>query len=145
MEEYPWKFKKGRIPWNKGKKGVQICSEETRKKMSKSRTGKIFTEKHKRNIGLAQLKEKHHNWKGGRVYHRGYVLILKPEHPHCNQTGYVYEHRLVMEKFLKRYLLPNEVVHHKNDIKDDNRIENLELFKNKSEHIAFHNKLKVAV
>src|SRR4030066_406015 len=31
--------RKGRIPWNKGKKGVQICSEETRKKLSKANSG----------------------------------------------------------------------------------------------------------
>jgi hypothetical protein len=76
-------------------------------------------------------------WKGGIRYYSGYIATYKPDHPYCNKAGYVMEHRLVMEKAIERYLLPKERVHHINHIKKDNRIENLMLFKNDSEHTKY--------
>lgn len=73
-------------------------------------------------------------WNNGRHLSHGYIEIASPDHPHRNCQGYVFEHRLVMEKHLGRFLTPKEVVHHINGIKDDNRIENLILFSSNSEH-----------
>ena len=76
----------------------------------------------------------HINWKGGRKKHNGYMLILKRDHPNTNKDGYVYEHRLVMEQSIGGYLTLKENVHHINGIKNDNRIENLQLFESLSKH-----------
>lgn len=88
-----------------------------------------------------QKKEKHPRWKGGRsVTPLGYVIILMPDHPQASVGGrYVFEHRLVMEEHIGRPLKHFEIVHHKNGIKIDNRIENLELL-TKREHDRLHGK-----
>lgn len=82
---------------------------------------------------------KHPNWKGGRkIAEHGYVLVYAPEHPFCNKGGYVFEHRLIMENKLGRYLTPKETVHHINKNVGDNRPENLMLFQSKGIHTDFH-------
>lgn len=82
---------------------------------------------------------RHPNWKGGKGSVNGYSTIFSPKHPFCHPRGYVYEHRLVMEKYLGRYLKPEERIHHINGTKTDNNIENLKLFADESKHQKFHN------
>lgn len=90
-------------------------------------------------IALANTGENNHGWKGGRVLSNGYVYVLAKDHPCCNSGGRVAEHRLIMEKYIGRYLNPEEVVHHINGIVDDNRKENLKLFAGAEEHSRLHN------
>ena len=72
------------------------------------------------------------SWKGGRqVDKNGYIWLRIPEHPNANSSGMVAEHRKVMAEHLGRPLQAGENVHHKNGIKDDNRLENLELWVSK--------------
>ena len=97
-------FKKGHIPWNKGKTFPELSRENS------------------------------YNWKGGRSTTQGYIRIYLPEHPFASY-GYVFEHRLVMEEHLGRYLTSKEVVHHKNGNRADNRLENLKLFNGAGDHL----------
>jgi hypothetical protein len=82
-----------------------------------------------------------YQWKGGKKRtNEGYVMILKKDHPRSDRDGYVFEHIIIMENALGCRLPDKAVVHHVNKIRDDNRPENLVMFENSVEHLAFHRK-----
>lgn len=62
-----------------------------------------------------------------RINYHGYKLIHLPSHPLANHRGDIYEHRYMMMQKLGRLLETSEIVHHKNGVKGDNRLENLEI------------------
>lgn len=84
--------------------------------------------------------DKYH--KGFIETYNGYILVKAPDHPGADCKGYVREHRLVMEKYLGRYLEDGEIAHHVDGNKKNNAIDNLELML-LSEHTRLHHVGKV--
>lgn len=71
----------------------------------------------------------------------GYVLLYRPDHFNCmtgsNWSGYVYEHRFLMEKELGRALNQEEIVHHLDCNKTNNSLANL-IVVSRSDHGKIH-------
>lgn len=112
-------FCAGSIPWNKGKK----MSDEYCQTMKQS---------------CYWRGKRSPAWKGGQSIKDGRLFIYLPSHPLCSQTGYVRNAHLVAEKILGRFLLREEVIHHINENKLDDSVENLFLFPSRSAHCKFH-------
>lgn len=85
--------------------------------------------------------EKHHNWKGGvTTTAKGYRLIRAPEwYTGCvDDAGRAPEHMVNWCMFNGKTEVPEgHIIHHRNEIKDDNTEDNLELL-SKSEHTSTH-------
>ena len=98
--------------------------------------------------------KKNATWKSDRKISRyGYIQVRVLDHPFRDRGDFVFEHRLVAEKYLltdeyavtidgKRYLSPKYVVHHKNFDRQDNRPENL-MIMTKGEHQRLHTKMNI--
>ena len=104
-------------------------SQEVRDKISKGNKGKLKPRPKMQGMGSRF------------VDNNGYIRVYYPTHPHCDNGGNVREHVMLMEKKIGRLLEKDEVVHHINGNKQDNRIENLQLM-TRSEHMKLHNKLR---
>jgi len=135
-KEYKKKMADSRMGFKNPFYGKQH-SEETKKKISKATKGE-------NNPMFGKLGKESTNWKGGRNFSYGYILIYKQDYP-FTVNNYVFEHRLVMEKHLGRYLTKEEVVHHIDFNRENNNINNLHLFPNHSEHINYHYFLRKCV
>ena len=107
-------------PQHKGFKGKHQ-SESAKQRISKAHKGKVVSEETRKKMSESA--------KNGGIGHKkmrsdGYLAIYFPDHPKSSKDGYVMEHDLVMECIIGRPLKDDEVVHHKNHIRNDNRKEN---------------------
>jgi len=134
---------KGYKPWL-GKKRKPL-SKEHKRKTSMALMGKKKTKIHKQNISLSRKGSKNPSWKGGRRKDSsGYWLISKPEHPMANSNGNIFEHRLVMEKELRRYLRKDEIIHHIDFNPENNNLNNLYLTTS-SKHSKLHRGINLLI
>lgn len=108
--------KKGHPAYNKGLK----MSEEQKEKLSIKKSNGIGNKS---------------------INSRGYIRIYFPDHPKSDKFGYILEHDLIMECVIGRHLKKDEVVHHRNKIKTDNRLRNLQLM-TRSEHSKLHREME---
>ncbi len=88
----------------------------------------------------AKLGKNNPNWKGGIAKSSGYVFIYLPDHPKA-RGKYVKRAILVLEEKLGRPIRDGYDSHHKNEIKDDDRPENLEE-KEHGEHVSLHDNIR---
>jgi len=115
----------------------RIKSPEHREKLRQAGLGQKHSMERRRNESLGHLGQQkgteHHAWVpiGTVAYQRGYRVIK-------TRLGYEFEHRLVVEKAMGRKLCRLETVHHINEDKLDNRLENLKVFRTPGKHVMAH-------
>jgi hypothetical protein len=105
-----------RSTWHFETRTTQFCSKKCMGAALKAEVGSI-------------------RWRLGRAW------VYQPNHPRASNmqklVGYVLRSHLVMEQSIGRFLEETEIVHHRNEVISDDRIENLELT-NRSDHRAHH-------
>ena len=149
---------------NKGK----ILSEKTKQKISKAHAGKKLSKEHraslsKSHIGqnawnkgkkmnkeycermkrprISRRQSKSHQWSGGKKTNAdGYIAVISPDCKPNDKAKFILEHRLVAEEAMGRKLKREEIVHHINGDKRNNRNSNL-LICTQSYHRFLHGKM----
>ena len=92
--------------------------------------------------GHNRLSDKNADLPHGKIRNAaGYILCYVPDHPRA-VSGYIFEHILIAEQALGRYLKDKEEVHHINSIKEDNRNENLVICPDRSYHFLLHQRTR---
>ena len=89
--------------------------------------------------GERRASSRYHRWSEGKILSSGGYTKLRvgKSHPLANGNGYAYEHLVVWVSAGNQRPLPGFLLHHKNEVKTDNRLQNLELI-SRSQHNALH-------
>lgn len=139
------------MPYKDPAKAKAVAREASRRYKAKKRVEKYGPNapdqrgRHGKHVRGAQ----HHKWNGQKIVSsHGYIkLRVGVDHPLADPNGYAYEHLLVVltSNTLGAYLLREEpdkwVVHHRNEDKTDNRIENLQVIE-RADHNRLHNTVR---
>lgn len=116
-------------------------SDEERRRRSEAAKGKIRTAQQRQR--MSEAKACNYNGLNGyghlKKHNCGYVLAYVPKHPKAHKDGYVMYHTIVVERAIGRYLKDDEIIHHINHNRADNRLDNLKLM-TKREHMSMHMK-----
>ncbi len=115
------------------KKGIPHTAE-ARAKMSAAHRGRTFPKG-------AEAPQ----WKGGRHVDGARVFLhVGTDHPMASATGYVLEHRLLMAHAINRHLRPAEHIHHIDQDRMNNSLDNLVIV-SRSQHTRIHNLIRRGV
>lgn len=82
--------------------------------------------------------EECYQWNGGRKMDDGYVMVHAPWHPRATSSPYIPEHILMVEAALGRFLVDDEIVHHRDEDRANNIPENLQVCHDNFEHLMEH-------
>ena len=82
--------------------------------------------------------KKHHNWKNGICMSGEYVLIWQKDHPYADEKGYIRRSHFIVEKAIGKYLPDKAIVHHVDEIRDNDNPKNLVACKDQAYHMLLH-------
>jgi len=128
-------IKKPSISDKKSKKIKFVCEKCNNifyRYKSQKRSKKIFCPR--KCYGIGEI----NSLKIGNIIMSGHKKYPYKEIYLGKKRGYILEHRWIIEKKLRRFLLDEEIVHHINEDTLDNRVENLRVYKNKDGHHKAH-------